>query len=97
MRPRRKQRLSGVGSQDRQFAALIVLGVTFVLLLAGFCGPSDDLRLPDRSGWIYIGVVVILAMAAFIWLMSANASQKRSSGYGWKRNNGAQIGGYKRR
>ena len=84
MRLRGKHGPSGVRSQDRRFAASIIVMVTFVLLLEGFCGRADDLRLPGRWGWIYIGVVTIVATAALVWLISANGKRKRSNGYGSK-------------
>jgi hypothetical protein len=96
MRLHGKQGPSGVGSQDRRFAASIVRMVTFVLLLVGFCGQSDDLRLPGRWGWIYIGVVTIVATAALVWLISADGKRKRSNESGSKTNNAARIGAYKR-
>jgi hypothetical protein len=57
---------------DRAVAAAVLLAVTTVLLLIGFAGPSVDLRLPGPAGWLYIGVVIIAATLAFVWLFCVN-------------------------
>ena len=52
---------STFGAADRVVKAGVVLAVCFVLLLAGFAGPSVYFVFPGRAGWIYIGVVITVA------------------------------------
>jgi uncharacterized membrane protein len=82
---------------DRAVGAAVVLAVTVVLLLVGFSGPSVELRLPGRAGWLYIGVVLIVAAVFLVWLIFADARPKRLNGSGSKNNNAARIGAHKTR
>lgn len=62
--------------RDRLVAALVVLMVAAVLLLVGFSGPSIDLYLPNRRGWVYVGAVLSVATAILMWLLRPDAKRK---------------------
>jgi hypothetical protein len=53
---------------DRAVAAAAVLMVTWVLVLVGFSGASDEFQLPGRWGWVYVGVVLCSAIGFFLFL-----------------------------
>jgi multisubunit Na+/H+ antiporter MnhB subunit len=63
---------------DRAVAAAVLLAITFLLLLIGFSGPSIDIRLPRLAGWIYIGIVMIIAAVVLVWLFSLDGKRKKS-------------------
>jgi hypothetical protein len=62
-----------------------LLAVTTVLLMIGFAGRSDYFTLPGPMGWLYVGIAIIAAVGALIWLFfvdgkprKANASKPRT-------------------
>jgi uncharacterized membrane protein len=64
---------------DRAVITVVLLAVTFVLLLIGFSGPSVYFILPRPMGWLYIGVVIIAAAVALVWLFCVDDKRKRGS------------------
>ena len=68
----------GLGA-DRAVAAAVVLAVTIVLVLIGFSGPSVDMSLPGPAGWLYIGVVIVVATVVLVWLFFYDDKRKRGS------------------
>jgi protein-S-isoprenylcysteine O-methyltransferase Ste14 len=94
---RAKRERSRHRGTDRAVGAAVVLAVTVALLLAGFSGPSVELRLPGPAGWLHIGVVLIVATVFLVWFLSAGAKQESPNGSGSKTNNAARIGVYKTR
>ena len=65
---RRKHGRSKDLSADRTVATVVTLAVTLVLLLAGFSGSSVDFTLPGPAGWLYIGVVIVVATVFLVWV-----------------------------
>jgi protein-S-isoprenylcysteine O-methyltransferase Ste14 len=63
--------------KDRAIITVVLLAVTIVLLLIGFSGPSVYFVLPGPAGWLYIGVVVIAATVALVWLFWVHDKRKR--------------------
>jgi hypothetical protein len=61
---------------DRAVATAVVLAVAIVLLLTGFCGSSVDMRLPGPAGWLYIGVIIVLAAFVLVWLFCGKPKGK---------------------
>jgi hypothetical protein len=51
--------------------------VAIVCLLIGFSGPSIDFELPGPKGWVYIGVVVLVACAGLVRLLGPDAKRRR--------------------
>jgi len=76
---RGKRGRPGDRGTDRAIATAVVLGVTMVLLVIGFSGPSLELRLPGFEGWIYISVVIGIATVVLVWLFCAYGRQKSSN------------------
>ena len=64
---------------DRAVIATVLLAVTIVLLLIGFSGPSVYFTLPGPTGWLYIGVVIIAAAIALVWLLCVHGKRKRGN------------------
>ena len=62
---------------DRAVKAVVLLAVTFVLLIIGFSGASVYITPPGPTGWIYIGIVIIVSASAFIWLFRADANRNK--------------------
>ena len=62
---------------DRAAKTTVLLAVTIVLLLRGFSGPSVYFTLPGPMGWLYIGVVIIAATGALVWLFYFDDKRKR--------------------
>jgi Na+/melibiose symporter-like transporter len=69
---------------DRAVIAAVFLAVTIVLLLTGFTGPSVELSLPGRAGWLYIGVVIVVATVILVWLFCFDGKRKRANTSGSK-------------
>ena len=72
-----KHRPSRDRGADRAVITVILLAVTTVLLLIGFAGPSVYFVLPGRAGWVYIGVVIIIAGGALAWLYGLGGKPRR--------------------
>jgi hypothetical protein len=62
---------------DRAIAGAVMLAITTVLLLIAFAGPSVYLTLPGPAGWLYIGIVIIAASVALVWLFRVDGKRKR--------------------
>ena len=69
---------------DRAIAALVILAVTIVLLVIGFTGPSIELSLPGPAGWLYIGVVIVVATVVLVWLFCVDGKRKSANTSGLK-------------
>jgi multisubunit Na+/H+ antiporter MnhB subunit len=67
---------------DRAVAAAVVLAVTIVLVLIGFSGSSVEVRLPEPAGWLYIGVVIVLATLVLAWLFWVDGERRRATASG---------------
>ena len=78
-RSRRKRPRCLDRGADRAVIATVLLAVTLVLLLIGFSGPSVYLTLPGHTGWLYIGVVIIAAGGALVWLFCVDDKRKRGN------------------
>jgi preprotein translocase subunit SecF len=74
---RLSEKRSGYLGPDRAVATVAFLMVAVVSLLIGFSGPSVDFRLPGLAGWIYIGVVIIVAIAVLVWLTRGPRKRKK--------------------
>jgi|SRR5271157_811135 len=64
---------------DRAAKITVLLAVTIVLLLIGFSGPSVYFTLPGPTGWLYLGVVIVAATVALVWLCCVDDRQKRAN------------------
>jgi MFS superfamily sulfate permease-like transporter len=62
---------------DRPVVAAVLLAVTTVLLLIGFAGPSGDIVLPEPAGWVYLGVVIIVAATVLVWLFCVDDNKRK--------------------
>jgi uncharacterized membrane protein len=79
----KRGRSSELGA-DRAVITVVVLAVTTVLLLIGFAGPSVYFTLPGPTGWLYIGIVIIAAASALLWLFYFDAHRKKGNTSGLK-------------
>ncbi len=61
---------------DRAVAAAVFLAVTILLILIGFTGPSLELRLPGFHGWIYVGLVILVATMVLVRLIGIGGKPK---------------------
>ena len=69
----------GYSRSDRSVATAALLMVTIVFLLIGFSGPSVEFRLPALAGWIYVGSVIMVAIAGLVWLFRIHGKRRRST------------------
>ena len=64
---------------------VVLLGVTLVLLLVGFCGRADNLILPrSLMRWLYIAMVIVVAAIALVWLFSKQEMRKKRNPSRWR-------------
>jgi protein-S-isoprenylcysteine O-methyltransferase Ste14 len=64
---------------DRAVITVVLVSVTIVLLFIGFSGPSVYFVLPGPVGWLYIGVVIIVATCALVWLFRVDDKRNRGN------------------
>jgi protein-S-isoprenylcysteine O-methyltransferase Ste14 len=76
---------------DRAVRAAVVLAVTVVFLLVGFSGPSDEFVLPGLAGWIYIGVVIVVATALLVRIIRVDANRAASRMKAYNRSQNTRL------
>jgi len=74
----KRGRFSNQGT-DRAVITVVLLAVTTVLLFIGFAGRSDYFTLPGPKGWLYIGIVIIAAVSALVWLFCVDGKPRKAN------------------